>query len=1074
MPPDAKLFPFAELLADLRRRGFGIGLHEYRDVTKLVSRWKGVDRTSFRDALAALLARNAVEVEGIREAFDEWAAAEPLPLPPPPRRVRSWTWHIAAVVLIVVAAAAYFAWRYERDQPPVTNVTPPPATQTVSSRPPPPQLPNPPREPGRQMSWFVTGAIAIAVLLALAVREARRRQMHWTRQYWRHVLANEPGPHHYASKAHPSAPPFPRAAIEEVGTILGRAIDADATNSDVLDVEESLRLTLRAGMAPQLKFQPPPLNVPVLVLRDTAWQMRPWEAKVDYFIRELRRQGVVLEQWFFAGDPRAVSRVPDGPAVGLDTLAFSRSEASLMILSSGQAVSAESLRELERLLKKWNYRTWIHPAGNPEYWRPALNVLPLRIWPMTRAGVHAAAVEISRRGDMAVPPKIAPVRSVTRGDVERMKQLLALAPPVSLEVAQEMRRRFCPEVPEEVMLFLGAEGVFYGDTIAFPPDQLQQLMAAASRDPERERNVRRYLLEMMHESRPPEESAAYLRWQLDESIQRLKLDPSDSGARDTIRDLAQGPLKDEVQSAVTLHGVDVPVRVGVPTQLPSPPPPSLGKRPPVWAWPRFAAAAVAIAVVVPLTMLAARSMKAGAGAPVPHLRGAYTLRWDANAARLFGGITSPAAPPAAALYRDGRELLDSTDLRQIHEFFVSPENTGAWFELRAKLPKGNLATSHPVWVPPASLPQRLGDGSTGEVLLTFVSPDGAPLSDIRYILRGSGDLTATGAGGTPVSVAPGLYRVIVLNSTVTNRLNVGTVTVSPGASESQVFVLRTRSEWYRDAVSRRVVALIMAQLNLTEEAVEPNSDLRSDLGADDSASAALIRAVEEEFGIAISARDAAGLRTPQQLVDFVRTAISRRGERVEALLTFVSPTGVLYDDIRYQLVGVREDFIGIGGFEEPVSPGRYSVVARVYGLEWELGTVTIPAGRPFQQRIRVPLDKRFTMTRERYVEVSPATASEMLRSSPQLVVFDIRPESEFRGPGGYVRGAINTPFNTIERQLPELLPYQNQTVLVYGNYDTDGQVAARLLTIAGFRYVVHMSGGLRDWKRKGYRTIVTQ
>ena len=109
-----------------------------------------------------------------------------------------------------------------------------------------------------------------------------------------------------------------------------------------------------------------------------------------------------------------------------------------------------------------------------------------------------------------------------------------------------------------------------------------------------------------------------------------------------------------------------------------------------------------------------------------------------------------------------------------------------------------------------------------------------------------------------------------------------------------------------------------------------------------------------------------------------------------------------------------------------------------------------------------------------FAEVSPAIASEMMRDSRQLVVLDVRPVEDYRGPQGHIAGSLNTPFDAIERQLPELLPYQNQTVLVYGETSTDGAVAAKLLTMAGFRNIVHVAGGIRDWIAKGYRTVNAQ
>src|SRR4051812_1842803 len=109
-----------------------------------------------------------------------------------------------------------------------------------------------------------------------------------------------------------------------------------------------------------------------------------------------------------------------------------------------------------------------------------------------------------------------------------------------------------------------------------------------------------------------------------------------------------------------------------------------------------------------------------------------------------------------------------------------------------------------------------------------------------------------------------------------------------------------------------------------------------------------------------------------------------------------------------------------------------------------------------------------------YAEISPTVANEMIIDSNQVVVIDVRSIDAYRGPDGHIAGALNAPFDTIERQLPELLPYQNQTVLVYGDTSTDGALASKLLTVAGFRNVVHIAGGLRGWIEHGYRTVNAQ
>jgi phage shock protein E len=115
-----------------------------------------------------------------------------------------------------------------------------------------------------------------------------------------------------------------------------------------------------------------------------------------------------------------------------------------------------------------------------------------------------------------------------------------------------------------------------------------------------------------------------------------------------------------------------------------------------------------------------------------------------------------------------------------------------------------------------------------------------------------------------------------------------------------------------------------------------------------------------------------------------------------------------------------------------------------------------------------------SMTRSGYAEVSPQIANEMILDSRQVVILDVRSAAGFRSPEGHIAGAVSSPFDTIERQLPELLPYQNQTVIVYGENDAEGAQASKVLVLAGFRNVVHVSGGIKGWIERGYRTVNAQ
>ena len=115
-----------------------------------------------------------------------------------------------------------------------------------------------------------------------------------------------------------------------------------------------------------------------------------------------------------------------------------------------------------------------------------------------------------------------------------------------------------------------------------------------------------------------------------------------------------------------------------------------------------------------------------------------------------------------------------------------------------------------------------------------------------------------------------------------------------------------------------------------------------------------------------------------------------------------------------------------------------------------------------------------SMTPGGYAEVAPTIANEMILDTRQVVILDVRSAEAYRGPEGHIAGALSAPFDTIERQLPELLPYQNQTVLLYGDGDADGALAAKLLVLAGFRNVVHINGGIQRWIEQGYRTVNAQ
>lgn len=106
-----------------------------------------------------------------------------------------------------------------------------------------------------------------------------------------------------------------------------------------------------------------------------------------------------------------------------------------------------------------------------------------------------------------------------------------------------------------------------------------------------------------------------------------------------------------------------------------------------------------------------------------------------------------------------------------------------------------------------------------------------------------------------------------------------------------------------------------------------------------------------------------------------------------------------------------------------------------------------------------------------YAQISPQVAYTMLQDSREVVVVDVRPWQSFATPPGHIAGAISAPLDSIERRLPELLPYTNDTVLVYGSTPEEGERAAGLFVAAGFRSVTVIEGGIDRWIELRFPTV---
>lgn len=572
--------PFLDFLELLRGQGIPLGLREYQAAARLVGIFGGGNPEELGCALAALLATNDEQVVQISTLFGRHYAAA---LAAPDTQTEKTAPRISArraipaiLLLILLAALAVFLPPFS----PATHHNLPhastssdlgaptgpdlgPAEELVDQQPEPP----PPLPPVKEHSFRrqVVAAVALPWLLALALYalRARSHRARQARQQLHDRLDSLPGPSQYQLALRDLLPPLAAEDLEDVATLMGRLTGGETSRS-VLDIAVTIERSLQQSPLIELRFAQRTSSCPLLVLVDTGPSMRIWARKVKSFIDGLQTRGVNLETFSFDHDATYVAAGLDGAPRQLGELTQRFEDSPLLVLSAG-AGAASSLGELRswaKTLKQWRRRTWIHPVNDPDRWHPALQQLPMRLWPMTRDGMLGAAYDLALDDEcsLLIPLERLRRRSrVTAAHIEQMKRLVALVPYAEVGLAELLRQRFAADVPEEVLLHLVALGTDYSGTILrWPLSELSRLLRGLRREaPTAEAEIRHYLIQLLDESRPEPGSLAHLRWRLDRAMQEIYLHGPDGkqGAAAhrglaELKALAQTELVEEVEEAL--------------------------------------------------------------------------------------------------------------------------------------------------------------------------------------------------------------------------------------------------------------------------------------------------------------------------------------------------------------------------------------------------------------------------------------------------------------------------------------------------------------------------------------------
>lgn len=104
--------------------------------------------------------------------------------------------------------------------------------------------------------------------------------------------------------------------------------------------------------------------------------------------------------------------------------------------------------------------------------------------------------------------------------------------------------------------------------------------------------------------------------------------------------------------------------------------------------------------------------------------------------------------------------------------------------------------------------------------------------------------------------------------------------------------------------------------------------------------------------------------------------------------------------------------------------------------------------------------------KSRIRQTTPEEVSSRMARGEQLTLVDTREDNEWSN--GHVKGAIHLGRGVIERDIERVLPDKDSEIILYCGGGFRSALAADNLQKMGYKNVVSMDGGWREWKGKGY------
>jgi len=102
-------------------------------------------------------------------------------------------------------------------------------------------------------------------------------------------------------------------------------------------------------------------------------------------------------------------------------------------------------------------------------------------------------------------------------------------------------------------------------------------------------------------------------------------------------------------------------------------------------------------------------------------------------------------------------------------------------------------------------------------------------------------------------------------------------------------------------------------------------------------------------------------------------------------------------------------------------------------------------------------------------QTTTAAVKARLDAGDQLLLIDVREESEFAAD--HLPGAVHLGKGIIERDIETRVPDLDTEMILYCGGGFRSALAADNLQKMGYRNIISMDGGIREWREKGYPLV---